>query len=99
MNLCDPFHILFEDKCGQNFNTKYKEGFCQNKQELAYTSVSGIRTSRNFKLVFYSFIGENLEFNLFSRNDVDFNAFSSDIDFNANLSAQYVDVFNVVYRF
>ena len=78
-----------------------KQGFCQNKQELANFQISEFRASGNAKFIVYSYVGENFEFNAITSDQVV--SFSDIInkqsDFRAELKPNYMDMFNVVYRF
>ena len=66
MNLCDPYHISIAEVPEQD----YKQGFCQNKQDLVSISIQGFNYSINVKGIAYSFIGEDFEFNLWAVNGI-----------------------------
>ena len=97
MNLCDPFHISLEEKStGRN---PYKQGFCQNKQDLVSVSIKGLNFNTNYKIIPYSFIGEDFEFNLAAINSIQLGSTGRETDFDARHFPLYVEALNVVYRF
>ena len=100
VNLCDPFRIALE-KVDLTLGGSSKQGFCQNKQELANFQISEFRASGNAKLIVYSYVGENFEFNAIT-SDAIINStqlINEKRDFRVELKPTYMDMFNVVYRF
>jgi len=86
VNLCDPYRILD------------KQGFCKNKQELLNASFSsGIDTSVTSKVIGYSYIGEDLEFNIFTIDNI--HVYKSSKNFTVKFWAQFVNEISVIYRF
>ena len=94
MNLCDPYHISIAEVPERD----YKQGFCQNKQKLVNVSYKGPILNSNYKMILYTYVGEDFEFNFISQNDIQFNPPSKEADFDARYFPLYLEFFNVTYR-
>ena len=97
VNLCDPFRIALE-KVDLTLGGSSKQGFCQNKQELANFQISEFRASGNAKLIVYSYVGENFEFNAITSDQVESSSeiINKQRDFRVELRPNYMDMFDVV---
>ena len=94
MNLCDPYHISIAEVPGQD----YKQAFCQNKQKLVNVSIKGLNFNSNYKIILYTYVGEDLEFNLFTVNSIQLGSTGRETDFDARHFPLYREIVNVVYR-
>ena len=94
MNLCDPYHISIAEVPEQD----YKQAFCQNKQKLVNVSYKGPILNSNYKMILYTYVGEDFEFNFISQNSIQFSPPSKETDFDARYFPLYLEIINVVYR-
>ena len=98
VNLCNPFCISLKKK-DLTLGGSSKQGFCQNKQELANFQISEFRASGNAKLILYSYVGENLEFNAITSDAIINSAqlINEKGDFRVELKPTYIWICLMLY--
>ena len=61
-------------------------------------SYKGPILNTNYKIILYTYVGEDFEFNFGSQNSIQFNPPGRETDFDVRYFPLYLEFINVVYR-